>query len=92
MYQLKAIPRIIKPHCKPINTYRAVMSSSPQRSASIVGGHAQFAKGYVYETIGNITGAESWKESGKRNILQGSEEMKVCDPCSGLLIRDLTEF
>lgn len=49
-------------------------------SASMLGGHAQFAKGYVEETIGNVTGSKEWQESGKNDAKAGVEEMKVCLP------------
>jgi uncharacterized protein YjbJ (UPF0337 family) len=53
-------------------------SSKPEQPASMVGGHAQYAKGYVEETIGNLTGSADWKESGKKDAAEGIESMKVC--------------
>ena len=44
----------------------------------MLGGHAQFAKGYVEETIGNVTGSKEWQDSGKNDAKAGIEEMKVC--------------
>jgi hypothetical protein len=45
---------------------------------SMLSGHAQYAKGYVAETIGNVTGSKDWQESGKKDAQAGIEEMKVC--------------
>jgi uncharacterized protein YjbJ (UPF0337 family) len=44
---------------------------------SMVSGHAQYAKGYVEETIGNVTGSKEWQESGKKDTQAGIGEMKV---------------
>lgn len=54
------------------------MSSNSDQSASLLNGHAQYAKGYVEETIGNVTGSEEWKQSGKDHAQQGIDETKVC--------------
>lgn len=48
--------------------------------ASIVGGHAQYVKGYVNETIGNVTGSKEWADSGKQDQEGGIGEMKVSLP------------
>jgi uncharacterized protein YjbJ (UPF0337 family) len=53
------------------------MSSSTEQLASLLNGHAQYAKGYVEETIGNVTGSEDWKQSGKIHAAEGVDEMKV---------------
>ncbi|KAI9741508.1 MAG: hypothetical protein M1818_004314 [Claussenomyces sp. TS43310] len=54
------------------------MSSKPkpEQSASMLGGHASYAKGYVEETIGNLTGSKDWQASGKEDAKAGIEEMK----------------
>lgn len=44
----------------------------------MVGGHVQYAKGYVESTIGNATGSAEWKESGERDMGEGVGVMKVC--------------
>jgi len=44
----------------------------------MLSGHAQYAKGYAEETIGNVTGSKEWQESGKKDAQAGIEEMKVC--------------
>lgn len=44
---------------------------------SLVGGHAQYVKGYVEETIGNVTGNKEWTESGKKDAQEGIDTMKV---------------
>ncbi len=31
---------------------------------SLIGGHVQYAKGAIEETIGNVTGSQTWKDSG----------------------------
>jgi uncharacterized protein YjbJ (UPF0337 family) len=58
--------------------YTANMSSNSQQPASLVGGHAQYAKGYVEETIGNVTGSKEWQDSGKEDAQAGVDQMKVC--------------
>lgn len=40
-------------------------------------GHAQYALGATQETVGNLTGAESWKESGQQNQSAGKQEMQA---------------
>lgn len=53
------------------------MSANTDQPASLLSGHAQYAKGYVEETIGNVTGSEDWKQSGKGHAQQGIDKMKV---------------
>jgi uncharacterized protein YjbJ (UPF0337 family) len=53
------------------------MASNNSNSASMLNGHAQYAKGYVEETIGNVTGSKEWEESGKSDAQAGIDEMKV---------------
>jgi len=43
----------------------------------MLSGHAQYAKGYVEETIGNVTGNQEWQDSGKNDAKAGIDEMKV---------------
>lgn len=45
----------------------------------MIGGHAQYAKGYVEETVGKAIGSKDWEESGKKDSASGIEEMKVRD-------------
>lgn len=52
--------------------------SNQTTQPSMVGGHAQYAKGYVESTIGNVTGNEQWKESGEKDMGEGIGAMKVC--------------
>lgn len=54
--------------------------SSNTNEPSLLSGHAQYAKGYVSESIGNMTGSAEWKESGERDSQSGLEEMKVRRP------------
>lgn len=49
---------------------------SPEDS-SLIGGHAQYVKGYVEETVGNVTGSKEWVDSGKKDTQAGIETMKV---------------
>ena len=58
------------------NTQKSAMSTD-KSSASMVGGHAQYVKGYVEETVGNVTGSKEWQESGKLDAQAGIDEMKV---------------
>jgi uncharacterized protein YjbJ (UPF0337 family) len=57
------------------NPTKPKMASNNQ--PSMVAGHAQYAKGYVEETIGNVTGSKEWQESGKKDTQAGIGEMKV---------------
>ncbi|PVH69667.1 hypothetical protein DL98DRAFT_564366 [Cadophora sp. DSE1049] len=50
--------------------------NSNDNQASMLGGHAQYAKGYVEETVGNLTGSKEWQESGKKDAEAGIGEMK----------------
>ena len=52
-------------------------SSENSNPASVLNGHAQYAKGYVEETIGNMTGSTEWQESGKNVAQAGIDELKV---------------
>ena len=52
-------------------------NESPDQQASMLAGHAQYAKGYAEETIGNVTGSKEWQESGKKDAQEGIKEMKV---------------
>jgi len=55
------------------------MSAPNANQASLLGGHAQYAKGYVEETIGNVTGSKEWQESGKKDSAEGISEMKAAN-------------
>ncbi|KAE8444713.1 hypothetical protein EG329_014273 [Mollisiaceae sp. DMI_Dod_QoI] len=57
------------------------MSAPNSSQASMLSGHAQYAKGYVEETIGNVTGSKEWQESGKNDTTEGISEMKVWFSC-----------
>lgn len=69
-------------------TSRTMASSNPANQAnplkdpneqpSMIGGHAQYVKGYVEETVGNVTGSKEWVDSGKKDAQAGIETMKVC--------------
>jgi uncharacterized protein YjbJ (UPF0337 family) len=50
---------------------------SSNANPSMFNGHAQYAKGYVEETIGNVTGSKDWQESGQKDAQSGIDEMKV---------------
>lgn len=53
------------------------MASTNNSQPSMLGGHAQYAKGYVEETVGNVTGSKEWQASGKADAESGIAEMKV---------------
>ena len=63
--------------CTILRQLNFVTMSSNTNEPSLLSGHAQYAKGYVSETVGNVTGSTEWKESGKRDAQSGLEEMKV---------------
>lgn len=76
------------PHIKPGNftNFTRTMSSNPAQNnnpykspedPSLIGGHAQYVKGYVEETVGNVTGSKEWVDSGKKDTQEGIETMKV---------------
>jgi hypothetical protein len=44
---------------------------------SLLHGHAQYMKGYINEAIGQISGSESRKDSGKTEMREGIDELKV---------------
>lgn len=50
------------------------------KPASMLAGHAQYAKGYVEETIGNVAGSKEWQESGKKDAEEGIGSMRVGIP------------
>jgi len=52
-------------------------SNTDTNSASLLSGHAQYAKGYVEETIGNVTRNKEWQDSGKNDAKAGIDEMKT---------------
>ncbi|CZT11171.1 uncharacterized protein RCO7_09906 [Rhynchosporium graminicola] len=54
-------------------------SNNDSNAPSIISGHAQYAKGYVEETIGNVTGSKEWQESGKKDAEAGIGEMKAAN-------------
>jgi uncharacterized protein YjbJ (UPF0337 family) len=59
--------------------------SSDNSNPSMLSGHAQYAKGYVEETIGNVTGSKEWQEGGKSDTQAGIDEMKVSSSSSSAL-------
>ena len=52
-------------------------NNNTSNQPSMIGGHAQYAKGYAEETIGNVTGSKEWQDSGKKDAQAGIDEMKV---------------
>ncbi|KAF2484448.1 hypothetical protein BDY17DRAFT_295644 [Neohortaea acidophila] len=50
---------------------------SDQSNPSLVGAHAQYAKGATVEAIGNATGSEEWKTSGESEKQAGLDNMKA---------------
>ncbi|KAJ7738981.1 hypothetical protein B0H16DRAFT_1569418 [Mycena metata] len=49
------------------------MSSTPNQTT----GHMHSVKGTVVESIGNVTGLDSWKTSGKKEHAEGEAEVKA---------------
>lgn len=68
------------------------MSAPDANTPSMISGHAQYAKGYVAETIGNITGSKEWQDSGKKDAQEGINEMKVSPGILLMALRIGSEF
>ena len=43
-------------------------------NASLIGEHAQYAKGAVEEVIGSVTGRQAWKGSGAQDKQEATEK------------------
>ena len=63
------------------------------KTTSLVGGHAQYVKGAVEETIGNVTGSQAWKDSGVHDKQEAVDKMKAANqgPSDSSLISGATE-
>ncbi|CAF1459251.1 unnamed protein product [Rotaria sordida] len=61
--------------------------------SSILGGHAQYVKGAVEETIGNVTGSQAWKDSGAHDKQEAAEKLRAANqgPSDSSLISGTTE-
>lgn len=46
---------------------------------SLIGGHVQYAKGAIEESIGNVTGSQAWKDSGAHDKQEAVEKMRVAN-------------
>lgn len=46
------------------------------KAAGVVGGHAQLASGAAKEQIGNMTGAEDWKQAGQDTKQEAGNNIK----------------
>lgn len=59
-------------------TLRALQNemSTGTPNQSMIGGHAQWVKGMVNEKIGQATGSEEWKASGRADMMEGTGAMK----------------
>ena len=66
---------------------------SDNNNASLIGGHAQYAKGAIEETIGNITGSQAWKDSGAHDKQEATEKLRAANqgPSDSSLISGSTE-
>lgn len=66
---------------------------SSNNNASLIGGHAQYAKGAVEEAIGNVTGSQNWKDSGAHDKQEATEKMRAANqgPNDNSLISGNTE-
>ncbi|CAF1021407.1 unnamed protein product [Rotaria sp. Silwood1] len=62
-------------------------------NASLLGGHAQYVKGAIEETIGNVTGSQAWKDSGTHDKQEATEKMRAANhgPSDSSLISGTTE-
>ncbi|CAF3107033.1 unnamed protein product [Rotaria sp. Silwood2] len=62
-------------------------------NASFLGGHAQYVKGAVEETIGSITGSQAWKDSGAHDKQEATEKMRAANqgPSDSSFISGTTE-
>lgn len=62
-------------------------------NASLIGGHAQYVKGAVEETIGNVTGSQTWKDSGVHDKQEAMDKMRAANqgPTDNSLISGSTE-
>jgi uncharacterized protein YjbJ (UPF0337 family) len=69
------------------------MSDNNNNHASLIGGHAQYMKGAVEETIGNITGSQAWIDSGVHDKQEATEEMRAANhgPSDSSFISGSTE-
>lgn len=64
-----------------------------ENNPSLIRGHAQYAKGTIEESIGNITGSQSWKESGVHDKQEAVEKMRAANqgPSDSTVISGSTE-
>jgi uncharacterized protein YjbJ (UPF0337 family) len=62
-------------------------------NASLIGGHAQYVKGAVEETIGNVTGSQTWKDSGAHDKQEAVDKMRAANqgPSDSSFISGTTE-
>jgi uncharacterized protein YjbJ (UPF0337 family) len=62
-------------------------------NASLISGHAQYAKGAVEETIGNVTGSQAWKDSGAHDKQEAVDQMRAANqgPSDSSTISGATE-
>ncbi|KAH6610043.1 csbd-like domain-containing [Trichoderma cornu-damae] len=51
-------------------------SNRQQEESGLMGAHAQYLKGAAEETIGSISGSQSWSASGAQDKATGLEAMK----------------
>merc|ERR1711964_133578 len=73
------IKRLLKDNKKTPQDIKMSAPNSNNNQASMIGGHAQYAKGYVEESVGNLTGSKEWQESGKKDAEAGIGEMKAAN-------------
>ncbi|KAI0460397.1 hypothetical protein F5B21DRAFT_451607 [Xylaria acuta] len=63
------------------------MSSDDNNQPSLIGGHAEYAKGATETAIGNATGSHAWKTSGEQAKAHAVDTMKSAgerrDPSQG---------
>lgn len=57
--------------------------SGTQDTPGLISSHAAYAKGAAAETIGNLTGSEAWKESGKADQESAKKDMHAATQSTG---------
>jgi uncharacterized protein YjbJ (UPF0337 family) len=58
---------------------RVSAKMTDNNNPSLIGGHAQYVKGAVEETIGNVTGSQAWKDSGAHDKQEAVEKMRAAN-------------
>ena len=64
-----------------------------KNNASLIAGHAQYAKGAMEEAIGNVTHSQAWKESGAHDKEEAVNTMRAANqgPSDSSIVSGTTE-